>query len=172
MLVGSAKRTGVELVSAVLGAPSESERDAATMSLLDYGFSLYHRRTPVQRGRGAARRSRSTTATLKVPLAPTADLRLTVRKGQDVETAVRAPDEVDGPGEPRASAWARSSVSVDGEAVARAPLAATRAAAAASLLERYDAAIPGPRRWPGGSRSSRSGAGLRSAPIAIWDRRR
>ena len=42
-----ASRKGVELVSAVLGAPSESERDAATLALLDYGFSLYHRRTPV-----------------------------------------------------------------------------------------------------------------------------
>ena len=44
VLVGSGKQKGVELVSAVLGAPTESERDAARLALLDYGFSLYHRR--------------------------------------------------------------------------------------------------------------------------------
>ena len=45
VLVASAEREGVELVSAVLGAGTESERDAATLELLEYGFSLYRRET-------------------------------------------------------------------------------------------------------------------------------
>jgi D-alanyl-D-alanine carboxypeptidase (penicillin-binding protein 5/6) len=46
VLVGSGKRKGVELISAVLGAPSEAMRDADTLQLLDYGFSLYPQRPP------------------------------------------------------------------------------------------------------------------------------
>ena len=36
-------------------------------------------------------------------------------------------------------------VAVDGKAVDRVPLAATASASAATLVERYDAAVPGPR---------------------------
>jgi D-alanyl-D-alanine carboxypeptidase (penicillin-binding protein 5/6) len=43
VLVGSGRRHGVELVAAVLGTPSEAARDAETLRLLDYGFSLYRR---------------------------------------------------------------------------------------------------------------------------------
>ena len=50
VLVASGERKGVELASAVLGAPGEAERDAATLELLDYGFSLYRERTLVARG--------------------------------------------------------------------------------------------------------------------------
>ncbi len=169
VLVGSAKRDGVELVSAVLGAPTESDRDAATMSLLDYGFSLYHRRTPVREGeplRAVAIHDRD----VRVPVAATRDLRLTVRHGQKVETAVRAPGEVDGP-VARGQRLGRVSVSVDGDVVARAPLAATRAAAAASLLDRYDAAIPGPRAVAWGLAIVALTLVFVGA-LAIWDRRR
>lgn len=50
VLVGSGERNGVELVSAVLGAPDALSRDSATLSLLDYGFSLYDKRTLVTGG--------------------------------------------------------------------------------------------------------------------------
>jgi hypothetical protein len=62
-------------------------------------------------------------------------------------------------------------VSIDGDAVARAPLAATRAAAAASLLERYDAAIPGSRAVAWGVAIAALALVLIGA-VAIWDRRR
>jgi D-alanyl-D-alanine carboxypeptidase (penicillin-binding protein 5/6) len=143
VLVGSGNREGVELVSAVLGAPSESERDAATVELLDYGFSLYHRRSPVRKG------EQLTSAALRwqddrLPLEATREVRLTVRRGEEVSTRVDAPSEVEGPidrGEP----FGEATVLVDSEPVARVPLAAARSAPAASLLERYDAAVPGSR---------------------------
>jgi D-alanyl-D-alanine carboxypeptidase (penicillin-binding protein 5/6) len=50
VLVGSGSRRGVELVSAVLGSPDAGARDAATLALLDYGFSLYEKRTLVAAG--------------------------------------------------------------------------------------------------------------------------
>jgi len=169
VLVASGEQKGVELVSAVLGAPSESERDSATMSLLDYGFELYHRRTPVKSKEAVARvgiKDRE----LKVPLAPTRDLRVTVRRGQQLKTRVRAPDEVDGPVS-EGERMGQVVVSIDGDAVARAPLAATRAASAASLLERYDAAIPGPRAVAWGVAIAALALVVIGA-VAIWDRRR
>jgi D-alanyl-D-alanine carboxypeptidase (penicillin-binding protein 5/6) len=143
VLVGSGKQDGVELVSAVLGAPTESERDSATLQLLDYGFSLYHRRSPVRAGETMAEvgiRDRD----VAVALAPAEQIRITVRKGQQVEIHVSAPDDVGGP-VTRGEQLGDVVVSVDGEAVGRAPLVAVSSASAASLVERYDAAVPGPR---------------------------
>lgn len=143
VLVASASRKGVELVSAVLGAPTESARDSATMALFDYGFSLYHRRSPVREGRpvaqvGIAHRD------VSVELAPSRDVRVTVRRGQRVRTVVRAPEQVDGPVQ-RGERLGRAVVLIDGEVAGRTPLLATASASAASLIERYDAAVPGPR---------------------------
>ena len=50
VLVGSGRRKGAELISAVLGAPTETDRDLESLRLLDYGFSLYRKRVPVRAG--------------------------------------------------------------------------------------------------------------------------
>ena len=96
---------------------------------------------------------------------------MTVRRGQR-RRDLRAGAGTRSTGRSRgASDLGRVVVSIDGEPVARAPLAATRAAAAASLLERYDAAVPGSRAVAWGVAI----AGLTLlfiAAIAIWDRRR
>ena len=42
------------LISAVLGTPSEASRDADTLRLLSYGFSLYHPVVPVHAGQQLA----------------------------------------------------------------------------------------------------------------------
>ena len=47
VLVASAKRKGIPLLSVVLGAPSEAERDAESERLLDYGYSQYKPQTPI-----------------------------------------------------------------------------------------------------------------------------
>ena len=62
-------------------------------------------------------------------------------------------------------------VTIDGEAAGRAPLVASGSAAAADLLERYDAAIPGSRlvAW---ALAIGALALLLIGAIALWDRRR
>ena len=50
VLVASGTKKDVELVSVVLGSPDEASRDSATLSLMDYGFSLYDERALVKRG--------------------------------------------------------------------------------------------------------------------------
>jgi D-alanyl-D-alanine carboxypeptidase (penicillin-binding protein 5/6) len=143
VLVGSAEREGVQLISAVLGAPTESERDAATLELLDYGFSLYARERPI------APRERLATAALrwqdaKLPLVAARPVRLTVRRGQEVDVKVHAPAEVAGPID-RGEQLGRATVTLDGERAAGVALLAARRAPEASVLERFDGAVPGPR---------------------------
>ena len=168
VLVGSGSQDGVELVSAVLGAPTESDRDAATLALLDYGFSLYHRRTPVRAGEPEARVAISD-RDVEVELEAGEDARVTVRKGQEVATRVRAPAEVEGPIE-RGERFGTIVVTLDGEAAGRVPLVAATGADAASLLERYDAAVPGPRVAAWGIAIGGLALVLIGA-IALWDRR-
>jgi serine-type D-Ala-D-Ala carboxypeptidase (penicillin-binding protein 5/6) len=133
----------VTLVSVVLGAPGEGARDAATLELLRYGFSLYRRQAAVARSERLAEpliRYRDET----LPLLAARALTVTVREGQDVETDVIAPGEVDGPVE-RGERLGRAVVSVDGEPAGEVALVAARAVPSASLVERLDDAVPGPR---------------------------
>jgi D-alanyl-D-alanine carboxypeptidase (penicillin-binding protein 5/6) len=55
VLVGSGTRGGMTLISAVLGTPSEAERDASTLSLLSWGFANFRLATPVRAGTVIAR---------------------------------------------------------------------------------------------------------------------
>jgi D-alanyl-D-alanine carboxypeptidase (penicillin-binding protein 5/6) len=143
VLVGSGERNGVELISAVLGTATESERDSATLELLEYGFSQYRRQDVLSAGDPIARvpiRHQDRT----LGLAPVRDVRLTLRKGQRVGTEVDAPVEVDGP-VARGERLAVAAVTVDGRRVATVALAAVRSVPAATVLQRFDAAVPGPR---------------------------
>ena len=54
VLVGAAHRSGVHLLSVVLGAPTESDRDADTLALLRYGFSRYRTVAVVRAGQRLA----------------------------------------------------------------------------------------------------------------------
>ena len=169
VLVGSAERDGIQLVSAVLGAPTESERDAATLELLNYGFSL-------SRLAGVLRaRERVATASVRwqderMPLVAERPVRVTVRRDQRVDVAVAAPDEVEGAvrrGERQGSA----TVTVDGELAQRVALVAARAAPEATVLERFDGAIPGPRLAAWGVAVGGL-ALLFAGALALYDRRR
>ena len=48
VLVASGHRDGMSLISVVLGTPSEQQRDASSLALLDYGFGAFTTRTPVR----------------------------------------------------------------------------------------------------------------------------
>src|SRR5690242_7962829 len=96
VLVGSGTQDSTTLISAVLGTPSESERDADTLGLLRYGFSLYHPVQPVRRGEQLAD-PRLDWRHDHLALVAQRALAVNVRKGESVATRVTAPGDVSGP---------------------------------------------------------------------------
>ncbi len=146
VLVASGTRKGATLLSVVMGAPTETARDDDTLTLLRYGFSLYRRKTPVQRGeRLAAPAVRGRDEAL--PLVAGRSVQVTARHGQSVRVRIDAPRQVRGP-IPRGRRLGVAVVTVDGEVAGRTALLSKRPAlapASPSLLSRVDNAVPGPR---------------------------
>src|SRR5262249_31220323 len=96
VLVSSGTQKGATRISAVLGAPSESERDADALGLLDYGFSLYEPENLVKKGQVLASPDvRYQGEELKLRAAK--GLVAGLRKGQRADVHVKAPNEVEGP---------------------------------------------------------------------------
>lgn len=132
--VGAGRRKGVQLISAVLGAPTEAERDSESLALLDYGFGLYRVRHPV--------RAKETLASPSVrysggELALRAAHPITagVRRGERLQTSVRAPDEVTGPIR-KGRRLGRVTVTVDGRPAGGAALLASKAVPEASEFDK------------------------------------
>jgi serine-type D-Ala-D-Ala carboxypeptidase (penicillin-binding protein 5/6) len=134
VLVGSGTQDSTTLISAVLGTPSEAARDADTLNLLQYGFSLYHPVQPVTRRQELADPKldyRSDHLSLVAQRA----LPINVREGQRVTTHVTAPDEISGAVK-QGQVLGRVTVSVDGKPAAGSPLVAAHAVGAATLLDK------------------------------------
>jgi serine-type D-Ala-D-Ala carboxypeptidase (penicillin-binding protein 5/6) len=143
VLVASGNREGVKLISAVLGAPSESARDSDSLTLLDYGYSLYRHRQPVKKGERLAAASLRYQDE-KLPLVAARNLGVTVRHGQRLAVSLKAPSEVEGP-IAKGERLGKVTVSIDGEPVASAGLISGHSAPAADIGDKLDSAIPGPR---------------------------
>lgn len=97
VLVGSGARRGANVVSVVLGAPSEAARDADTLRLLRFGLGQYRRVRPVRAGSTLATAAVEYYGGREVALVPAGPLGVTVRRGQRVRTEVRVPGELSGP---------------------------------------------------------------------------
>jgi serine-type D-Ala-D-Ala carboxypeptidase (penicillin-binding protein 5/6) len=146
VLVASGTRKGATLLSVVMGAPSISVRDSDTLSLLDYGFSLYRRERPVRSGEklGSVRVPNADT---NVALEARAGLRTTVRRGQTVDVAVHAPRSLPAPIH-RGERVGVATATLAGQPVGRVPVVAARGvrpAGGGSVLAVLDDAVPGPR---------------------------
>jgi len=142
VLVGSATRKGTTLVSVVLGAPSEAARDEQTLRLLDYGFSLYRAETVAAADEEVAApelRYQDTT----LPMVAERKLRISMRRGQELDTEITAPDELEGPIE-RGEELGELIATIDGRDAGSVPLVAARAADEATILERGRSTIWGP----------------------------
>ena len=121
VLVGSGRRDGMRLVSAVLGAPSESARELDTLKLLKWGFDNYRLVAPVAAGQVVTRLPVQGRDRLRATLIAAGSFTRAVPRGTAVTTLVRAPRELTGP--LRRGAVAGSVVVLQGGApVARIPL--------------------------------------------------
>jgi D-alanyl-D-alanine carboxypeptidase (penicillin-binding protein 5/6) len=134
VLVGSGLRRGTDLISVVIGAPTETERDLASLRLLEYGFSLYRERTPVVKGERLASPSIRYSGG-ELPLRAARTVTVGLRRDQRLSLTVRAPGEVEGPIE-RGAPLGRATVYVDGRPAGSVPLRAAHAVEEASLPER------------------------------------
>ena len=134
VLVASAERRGVPLLSVVLGTPSEAARNAETEELLDFGYSLYEERSPFERGEEL---DAATVRYEDEPLALVAKRELAVeaRADEDLRAEVEAPDEVEGPIE-RGERIGRATVLLDDRPIGTVPLIAARAVAEPTLVDR------------------------------------
>jgi len=137
VLVGSASKAGVTVISAVLGDPSEAARDTDSLALIRYGLGRYHRVTPVRRGHAFA------TVKLahrdeRAELVATRTVVRAARRGEKLPIRrLDVPAELDGP-LPAGTRVGTIEVRWRGRTVARVPLVTRRSIAAASVLQRGD----------------------------------
>jgi D-alanyl-D-alanine carboxypeptidase (penicillin-binding protein 5/6) len=143
VLVGSATgANGAQVVSVVLGEPSEAARDADTLALLRYGLAQY-RRVPVLRRGGAVARADVAYRDQTVPLVPRRTVAVTARRDQRISERVDAPDELRG----EIDAGTRvGTVAVlrDGEVVRRVALLAGERVPGAGPLRRIASGLGAP----------------------------
>lgn len=140
VLVGSGRRGGIQVVSAVLGTPSERARDADSLALLTYGRRAFQRitaapdgtsvgiRVPIRYRRGAE---------LELVVGPNGH-RTVVPDGERDRVTIKPlewPDQVEGP-IAVGTRLGRAEVLYDGERIATVPLVAPVDVPKADLTER------------------------------------
>jgi D-alanyl-D-alanine carboxypeptidase (penicillin-binding protein 5/6) len=124
VLASDGRRKATELVAAVMGASSETARDAETVELMDYGFSLYSKRVPIRMGSPVARLPvRFEDETL--PVRSKTAVRIGVREGESLVVTLDLPEEAEGP-IARGSRIGTATVRLDGQEVSTVPLFAGR----------------------------------------------
>lgn len=143
VLIASGRLGGAELISVVLGAPSEAARDRASLRLLRYAGTLYQPQSPVTEGEVLARVPVDfEDEPLRLTAAHAID---TVARGdQRVVVSVDKPVSAEGPIE-MGERLGAATVAVDGRRLGSVPLLAQRAVGAPGPIARIDASLPGSR---------------------------
>jgi D-alanyl-D-alanine carboxypeptidase (penicillin-binding protein 5/6) len=135
ILVGSASRDGVTVLSAVLDDPSEAARDSDSLNLLRYGLSRYHVLTPVKEGQTLGRAALAHRDE-HVDLVAGGSVQRTARRGDKLTVATQdAPGELDGP-LPKGARVGTVTVTQRGKVVARVPLQTAEPVDAATFVDR------------------------------------
>jgi D-alanyl-D-alanine carboxypeptidase (penicillin-binding protein 5/6) len=135
VLVGAGRRSGVTVLSAVLGEPSEALRDSDTLALLRYGVARFRLAHPVRRGQVLAR-VRLRYRDSHVSLVPRGAISWVVARGDRLTVTVTGvPSRVSGP--LKAGAVLGTVVVRDNRrVVGRTALVTERAVAKASFAQR------------------------------------
>jgi D-alanyl-D-alanine carboxypeptidase (penicillin-binding protein 5/6) len=137
VLVGSATKHGITVISAVLGDPSEAARDADSLALIRYGLAHYHRAVPVRRDHVYAM-VKLAHRNQHAQLVATRTVVRTARRGERLPVRMLGvPGELDGP-LPAGSRVGTIVVRQRGRTIAQVPLVTRRPIAAASVLQRGD----------------------------------
>jgi D-alanyl-D-alanine carboxypeptidase (penicillin-binding protein 5/6) len=142
VLVGSATRRGVTVISVVTGEPSEAARDADSLALLRYGLGQFRRATVVRERRPLAEAKVKYFDDERVDLVPARGVTLTIRRGERVGKVVQAPGRLEGPIR-RGQRVGTVEVSYRGRVVRRVPLVTASAVRGASTLDKIAAATGG-----------------------------
>jgi D-alanyl-D-alanine carboxypeptidase (penicillin-binding protein 5/6) len=133
VLVGSARRNGVTVVSVVLGEPSERARDSDSLALLRYGLSAYEATTALPEGRIVGKIALRYRGGESVDVVAGATVRRVLRRNTKTSVAVAGlPAEVDGP-LPRGSRVATATVRAGDKLLARVPVVTAKAVSEAGL---------------------------------------
>jgi serine-type D-Ala-D-Ala carboxypeptidase (penicillin-binding protein 5/6) len=134
VLVGSARKDGVQLISVAIDAPTDETRFSDNLELLEWGFRQYHRGVALPQGKELASPSIRYSGG-ELPLRTGHALTVRMRKGQKVEVEVDAPAQVAGPIR-RGARLGIATVSVDGLRAGAVPLLASRSVPAASSFDK------------------------------------
>jgi D-alanyl-D-alanine carboxypeptidase (penicillin-binding protein 5/6) len=137
ILVGSASKADVTVISVVLDEPTEAARDSDTLALLRYGLRRYHRVEPVHKGQGFAS-VKLAHRDQHVELVAARSVERTARRDERIYTrTIDVPSELDGP-LPAGSRVGTIEVRWRKSTVARVPLITRTAISQASIWERGD----------------------------------
>ena len=142
VLVGSATRGGVSVISVVTGEPGESARDDDSLSLLRYGLAQFRRARVVNSRKRVAEAKVEWHDEDRVDIVPARDVALTIRRGERVRKVVDAPDQLEGP-LPRGERVGTMQVSYRGKVVRRVPLVTGDAVRGASTWDKISAGLGG-----------------------------
>ncbi|MEI2703447.1 MAG: D-alanyl-D-alanine carboxypeptidase family protein [Baekduia sp.] len=136
LLVGSATRRGVTVVSVVMGEPSEAARDRDSLALLRYGVGRFRSVTAVRAGDRLTSISLAFRGGDAVDAVASGTVRRTVADPESLLVGVTGvPTEIDGP--LRRGARVGTVVVTDGgRVVSQTPLVTARAVDAASFIDR------------------------------------
>lgn len=140
VLVGSASRRGVTVLSAVLGDPSEAARDADTVALLQYGLDQLRSVRVLRVGRVVATRAVRHRDGRSVGLVATRPVTRVLRRGQRATVSIRAPQVLEGP-LPAGARAGSAVVAVGRRVVARVPVVTASAVPGPGLAERVVGAL-------------------------------
>jgi serine-type D-Ala-D-Ala carboxypeptidase (penicillin-binding protein 5/6) len=137
VLVGSASRHGIQLLSAVLDTPSEQARDDDTLALFNYAFKRFERIRAVIKGRTLATVPIRFRQGARLKLIAARTVRRIVLRGHRaaVSLSIHAPDEVSGPIH-SGQRLGRVEVSQGGRVVATVSLTAAASVPAADIAQR------------------------------------
>ena len=138
VLIGSATRDGVTVISVVLGEPSERARDTDSLALLRYGLDSYNARTVLPEGRVLGRIALQYRGDDFVEVIAGATVRRVLRSGARTRVRVSGlPAQVDGP-LPRGTRVGTAVVRRGQKTLARVPVVTARPVAEAGLGTRLE----------------------------------